>query len=98
MRQRCKAALKAQQLVWTSISELEEAEYHFYGRAGAGGLLFRFGTAVEREQHLDALAVHHKQLQVWAENCPENFENRAALIGAEFARLEGRVLDAEHLT
>ena len=30
-------------------------------------------------------------------NCPENFENRAALVGAEIARLEGRELDAEHL-
>ena len=33
----------------------------------------------------------------WAENCPENFENRAALVGAEIARLEGRVLEAEQL-
>ena len=34
---------------------------------------------------------------MWAENCPENFENRAALVGAEIARLEGRELDAERL-
>ena len=40
---------------------------------------------------------HHQQLQVWAENCPDNFENRAALVGAEIARLEGRELDAERL-
>ena len=26
---------------------------------------------------------------------PENFEDRAALVGAEIARIEGRVLDAE---
>jgi hypothetical protein len=25
------------------------------------------------------------QLQVWAEHCPENFENRAALVDAEIA-------------
>jgi PAS domain S-box-containing protein len=91
------AALKAQQLVWTSISELEEAEYHFYGALVRAACYSDSGTADERKQHLDALAVHHKQLQVWAENCPENFENRAALIGAELARLESRVLDAEHL-
>jgi len=30
-------------------------------------------------------------------NCPENFENRAALVGAEIARIEGRELDAERL-
>ena len=35
--------------------------------------------------------------QIWAENCPENFENRAALVGAEIARIEGRELDAERL-
>ena len=35
--------------------------------------------------------------QIWAANCPENFENRAALVGAEIARLEGRELDAEGL-
>jgi hypothetical protein len=31
------------------------------------------------------------------ENCPENFENRAALVAAEIARIEGRLLDAEQL-
>ena len=36
-------------------------------------------------------------LQIWAENCPENFENRAALVGAEIARIEGRDLDAMRL-
>ena len=41
------------------------------------------------------LAAHHRQLEVWAENCPENFANRAALVGAEIARLEGRELDAD---
>jgi PAS domain S-box-containing protein len=91
------AALKAQQLVWTSISELEEAEYHFYGALARAACYSDSGTADEREQHLDALAVHHKQLQVWAENCPENFENRAALVGAEIARIEGRELDAMRL-
>ena len=40
---------------------------------------------------------HHWQLRAWAANCPENFEDRAALVGAEIARLEGRELDAEHL-
>ena len=30
-------------------------------------------------------------------DCPENFEGRAALVGAEIARIEGRELDAQHL-
>jgi len=46
---------------------------------------------------LDALAAHYRQLELWAEHCPENFEDRAALVGAEIARIEGRDLEAMHL-
>ena len=90
------AASKAQPLLWTVSALFEEAEYHFYG-ALAQAACCDSAPAGERLQHLNAVAAHHKQLQVWAENCPENFENRAALVGAEIARIEGRVLDAEQL-
>ena len=89
-------ASKAQPLLWTVSALFEEAEYHFYG-ALAQAACCDSAPAGERLQHLNAVAAHHKQLQVWAENCPENFENRAALVGAEIARIEGRVLDAEQL-
>ena len=46
---------------------------------------------------MEALAAQHKQLTVWAENCPATFANRAALVGAEIARLENRELDAMRL-
>ncbi|MGF6301395.1 PAS domain S-box-containing protein [Paraburkholderia sp. WC7.3d] len=90
------AASKAQRLLWTSSAYLEEAEYHFYA-ALTQAAWCDSAPAGERPQHLDALAAHHRQLQVWSENCPENFENRATLVGAEIARLEGRGLDAEQL-
>ena len=38
---------------------------------------------------------HHAQLEVWAENCPANFENREALVAAEIAQIEGRILESE---
>ncbi|MGL4961403.1 MAG: trifunctional serine/threonine-protein kinase/ATP-binding protein/sensor histidine kinase [Inquilinus sp.] len=59
--------------------------------------LHRSSHSGERQHHLAALTAHHKRLAVWAENCPENFLNRAALVGAEIARLDGRELDAERL-
>ncbi|WP_175154044.1 ATP-binding protein, partial [Paraburkholderia ultramafica] len=90
------AASKAQSLLWTAPSNFEEAEYHFYGALTRAGWCHS-APAGERQQLLEAVAAHHWQLQVWAENCPENFENRAALVGAEIARIEGRVLDAEQL-
>jgi PAS domain S-box-containing protein len=49
------------------------------------------------QRHLKAIAAHHRQLTVWATNCPDNFADRAALIGAELARLEGREMDAMRL-
>jgi PAS domain S-box-containing protein len=91
-----KAASKAQRLLWTMPAHLEWAEFHFYA-ALVRAALCDAARAAERSRHLEALATHHRQLQEWAENCPENFENRAALIGAEIARLEGRELEAERL-
>lgn len=90
------AASKAQQLLWTSPSFFELAEYHFYdalARAAQCGAL----SADERAHHRETLVAHYKQLEVWAENCPQNFANRAALIAAEIARLEGRDADAMRL-
>src|SRR4029077_8267913 len=75
---------------------LEVAEYHVYA-ALVRAALCDTASVAERAQHLEALAAHHRQLQEWAENCPANFEGRAALIGAEIARVEGRQLDAERL-
>jgi PAS domain S-box-containing protein len=90
------AASKAQGLLWTSSSLLEEAEHHFYA-ALARAAYCDLAPAGERQQHIDAVAAHHRQLQVWAANCPENFENRAALVGAEMARIEERDVDAMRL-
>jgi len=90
------ASSQAHRLLWTSSSFFEEAEYHFYSALSQAACC-GFATAGERQQHQDALATHHRKLQVWAENSPENFENRAALVGAELARIEQRDVDAMQL-
>jgi PAS domain S-box-containing protein len=90
------AVSKVALLLWTIPTQFELAEYHFYGalaRAAHCDLIL----PEDRVQHLEALATHHRQLAVWAENSPTTFGNRAALIGAEIARLEGRELDAMRL-
>src|SRR5712664_2125713 len=90
------ASSRAQSLLWTVVSHFETAEYDFYGALSRAASCDS-APAGEQRQHLEALAAHHKQLQAWADNCPDNFENRAALVGAEIARIEGRALDAERL-
>jgi PAS domain S-box-containing protein len=90
------AVSKAAPLLWTTPTQFEWAEYHFYG-ALAWAAHCDLTSAEQRPRHLEALAAHHKQLAVWAENCPATFANRVALVGAEIARLEGRDLDAIRL-
>jgi hypothetical protein len=90
------ASSRAQQLLWTTPSHFETAEYDFYGALSRAAFC-DLAAADQRQQHVQALVAHHQQLEIWAANCPENFENRAALVGAEIARIEGRALDAMDL-
>ena len=90
------AAAEAGRLLWTSSAIFERAEFHFYA-ALAQAALGDATPEAERAGWREALDANYRQLQQWAENCPENFENRAALVGAEIARLDERELDAERL-
>jgi PAS domain S-box-containing protein len=75
---------------------LELAEYHFYAALSRAACCQPAGPD-PYATHQAALAAHHAQLRAWEVNCPTNFEDSAALVGAEIARIEGRVLDAECL-
>jgi PAS domain S-box-containing protein len=90
------AAATAQRRLWTAVSRFETTEYHFYG-ALAHAACCDVTAGEQRRQHLEAVTAHHRQLDVWAANCPQNFENRAALVGAEIARIDGRDIEAMRL-
>jgi PAS domain S-box-containing protein len=90
------ASVKAQRLLWTSPSFFETAEFEFYSGLARAALC----DGMVREQYrpdFEALSGHRRKLEVWAANCPENFENRAALLNAEVARIEGREVEAMRL-
>jgi predicted ATPase/signal transduction histidine kinase/ActR/RegA family two-component response regulator len=92
------AAEKAEGLVGRVASAAcgHNAEYHFYGALTRAAICDQT-SGDERSRHLAALVAHHEQIALWARNCPSTFGNRVALVGAELARLEGRVPDAERL-
>src|SRR5207245_8945745 len=90
------ASMRAQPLLRTSPSPVEAAELHFHG-ALSHAALCDSASAGQRQRHVASLATHHRQLTVWADNGPETFGDRAALVGAEVARVEGRTLEAEQL-
>src|SRR5579871_6939613 len=89
----CAAALdassKAQRLLWTSLLHPEIVEFCYFG-ALSHAASWDFAPSHERQQHFEALKAHHNLLDIWARNCPENFENRAELVAAEIARIEAR--------
>jgi PAS domain S-box-containing protein len=90
------AASKAEPLLQIGPGHFEGAEFLFYD-ALARVARYDSATPEEKTRHREVLAAHHRQIVLWAENCPENFGNRAALVAAEVARIEGRDLDAMHL-
>ena len=90
------AALKASCILQIAPSILHVIDYHFYA-ALVRAAVFESASDTERTLHSEALSVHHRQMEIWARNCPENFRNRAALIEAEIARIHGRDLEAQNL-
>jgi PAS domain S-box-containing protein len=90
------AATKARRLLKKSVSTLEAVDFHFYSALCHAASC----NSISADQHLanlEALTAHQHQLAVWAEHCPENFEDRAALVGAEIARIQGHDRDAMDL-
>jgi predicted ATPase/signal transduction histidine kinase len=90
------AASMAEPLLQTGPGHFEYAEYTLFC-ALALAAQYDSASSEQKAQYRAALAAHHRQIAVWAENCPENFGNRVALVGAEIARIEGRTLEAENL-
>jgi signal transduction histidine kinase len=74
--------------------DTESTNYFFFA---ALALAAHYPAVSKEEQphYLEKLLVHQRQLQTWAEHCPENFFNRYALVSAEIARLQGRDFEAQ---
>jgi signal transduction histidine kinase/tetratricopeptide (TPR) repeat protein len=95
-REALSAAVQAKELLWTSICSWERCE-HSYVLALTLAALHAQASPGEREEYLRALRTEVERHRTWADNCPENFQNRHALVSAELARVEGRELEAERL-
>ncbi|MGO4221728.1 AAA family ATPase [Lysobacter sp. TAF61] len=96
MDEAVRASDNAEQLLWTSPSQLETADFFFYG-ALAHTSRWHAASDDQRRVHLETAWRYQQQLDVWTTCSAGNFENRAALVAAEIARIEGRMLEAEHL-
>ncbi|MGZ3292135.1 MAG: AAA family ATPase [Xanthobacteraceae bacterium] len=73
-----------------------EATHHFY-HALTLTALYSAAPASEQAQFTRLLEGKLKKLRLWAEDCPQNYRNRYALVLAEIARIEGRAAEAMDL-
>lgn len=73
-----------------------EATYHFY-LALTLTALYPGASAQEREAYTRTLNGILPRLKGWADDCPENYLNRYALVSAEVARIQGRDFEAARL-
>ncbi len=71
-------------------------DYYFYYALTLTALYNNVGEKQQQEIKSN-LAVFLGKFEFWQGNCPENFVNRTALVKAEIARIEVRMLEAERL-
>jgi PAS domain S-box-containing protein len=90
------AAARAEPMLGAAMAMPIEATYHFC-HALTLTALYPAASAARQAEYRRILGDKLKKLELWAENCPDNYRNRHALLLAEIARLEGRDLDAMHL-
>jgi PAS domain S-box-containing protein len=90
------AARAAEELRWSSLYSVLDAEYRLYAALTVAAL-YEGADEAERALLRDELSTHEEQLRLWAESCPDNFAGRHALVLAEVARVDGRDHDASIL-
>src|SRR5258707_7423716 len=90
------AAADAEPVLGAAMAMPMEATYHFC-HALTLTALYPTVSAVQQEHYRRLLDEKLKKLRLWADNCPENYRNRYALVSAEVARIEVRDGDAMRL-
>ena len=90
------AAAAAEPVLGAAMGMPIEATYHFY-HALTLTALYPTAPGAQQEHYRRVLDEKLKKLELWADNSPENYRNRHALLSAEIARIEGRDSDAMHL-
>ena len=90
------AARLAEPMLGAARATPIEATHHFY-HALTLTALYPGAPPSEQAQFARLLEGKLTKLKLWADNCPQNYHNRYALVLAEIARIEGRPAEAMDL-
>ncbi|MCT7980085.1 SpoIIE family protein phosphatase [Laspinema olomoucense] len=67
----------------------------YYGLVLAA--VYPTASETEQQEYWFLLEKQQQQLKIWAENCPENYQDKFQLVSAEMARISGKELEAMEL-
>ncbi|MCT7985571.1 AAA family ATPase [Laspinema sp. A4] len=67
----------------------------YYGLVLAA--VYPTASETDQQEYWQLLEKQQQQLQIWAENCPENYQDKFLLVSAEIARISGKELEAMEL-
>ena len=73
-----------------------EASHHTF-RGLTAAALYAEAKADQRREFLEVVTDEVQRHRRWRQHGPQNFTTRHALLSAELARIEGRLIEAEHL-
>src|SRR3984957_12107934 len=86
-------AAKAKPILWSARLNLQSMDYCFY-HSLAITAVFQTSSPDRRAELREEFITHLDSFRRWAESCPATFAHKHALISAEWARLEGRDIEA----
>jgi PAS domain S-box-containing protein len=86
-------AAKAKPILWSARLNLQSMDYCFY-HSLAIAAVFQASSPERRAELREDLIGHLGSFQRLSESCPATFAHKHALISAEWARLEGRDIEA----
>jgi PAS domain S-box-containing protein len=89
-------AVKAKPILWSARLNLQSMDYCFY-HSLAIAAVFEAASPERRAELREDLIEHLASFQRWAESCPATFAHKHAVVSAEWARLEGRDIEAMQL-
>jgi PAS domain S-box-containing protein len=84
---------KAKPILWSARLNLQSMDYCFY-HSLAISAVFQTSPPDRRSEFREELIGHLGSFQRWAESCPATFAHKHSLISAEWARVEGRDIEA----
>jgi signal transduction histidine kinase/GAF domain-containing protein len=87
------AANAVEPLLWVAATQIHLLDYVYYS-ALTVATCYDQAPADQQRQWRHLLAAHREQLREWAASYPPTFADKHALVSAEIARLEDRVVDA----